>query len=84
MRTKQKGRHEEVIRDMCATARSKRQEQGWSLQHVADAAEVHRNTVWRFEMGADVSLMAYLKICEALALDPGQLIGRNGKGVVGF
>lgn len=79
MKTKQKGRHEEVIMKMCAIARTKRKEHGWSLQHVADAAEVHRNTVWRFEMGADVSLMAWLKICEALEIDPGQLIGRNGK-----
>jgi len=80
MRTRQGDRHEEMIREICTRVRTRRKEQGWSLQHVADAAGVHRNTMWRFEMGADVSLVAYLKICEALEIDPGQLMKRrNGR-----
>lgn len=68
-------RHEEIIREICTRVRSERQGQGWSLQQVADAADVHRNTVWRFEMGSDVSLGSYLRICEALKIDPRKLIG---------
>jgi DNA-binding XRE family transcriptional regulator len=51
-----------------------RTEKGWSQEQLGEKVGIHRNSVARYEAGADIPVMLFVRMCVAL--------GTHGKDVL--
>lgn len=51
-----------------------REKKGWSQEYLGTRVGIHRNSVMRYEAGADIPVMVFLRTCLAL--------GSHGKDVL--
>lgn len=47
---------------------SKREQRGLTQTQVGDAVGVHRNSIYRWEAGTEMSLFDFLRVCNALSM----------------
>ncbi len=52
-----------------------RVDKGWSIRELAEAAGVHRNTVWKIEHGGKATAKTLKKLGDALGVRASELLG---------
>jgi transcriptional regulator with XRE-family HTH domain len=69
---------EEFCRRMGAELRHFREQAGLSRQQLGDRTGIHRNSIERYERGADVPIMTFIRLCVAMGASCGEILDRIG------
>lgn len=65
-----------ISREFGRRVRARRHELGWTIERLAEEAELHWTYVGSVERGErNIALVNIVRLCEALGVDPGELLG---------
>jgi transcriptional regulator with XRE-family HTH domain len=69
---------EEFCRRMGAELRRIREDAGLSRQQLGERTGIHRNSIERYERGADVPIMTFVRLCVAAGASCAEILDRIG------
>jgi DNA-binding Xre family transcriptional regulator len=67
---------EEFTRRLGLEIAKQRMRKGRSRAWLGEQVGIHRNSVERFEKGADIPVVTFIRICVALEVSSGEMLGR--------